>query len=46
MEGGVVTMRVQEVLLADNKKRYILIDGDGMPVIEVIRYLKYFRFRR
>lgn len=41
MVGGVVTMRVQEVLLDEDKKRYILIDGDGMPVIEAIRYLKY-----
>ncbi len=34
-------MRVQEVLLDEDNKRYILIDGDGMPVIEAIRYLKY-----
>lgn len=34
-------MRVQEVLLEDNNKRYMLIDGEGLPVIPVLKYLKY-----
>lgn len=34
-------MRVQEVILKDNNKRYMLIDGNGLPVIPVLKYLKY-----
>jgi integrase len=34
-------MRVQEVLLENNSKRYILVDKEGFPVIPVMRYLKY-----
>jgi integrase/recombinase XerD len=34
-------MRVQEVILEDNNKRYMLIDGNGLPVIPVLKYLKY-----
>ncbi|KQO04661.1 tyrosine-type recombinase/integrase [Paenibacillus sp. Leaf72] len=34
-------MRVQEVILMDNNKRYVLIDGNGLPVIPVLKYLKY-----
>ncbi|PFV97164.1 hypothetical protein COL21_12630 [Bacillus thuringiensis] len=33
-------MRVQEVTL-ENGKRYILVDSDGVPVIPVVKYLKY-----
>lgn len=33
-------MRVQEVIL-ENGKRYILVDSDGVPVISVVKYLKY-----
>ncbi|WP_342047191.1 tyrosine-type recombinase/integrase [Bacillus sp. OTU530] len=33
-------MRVQEVIL-ENGKRYILIDSEGIPVIPVVKYLKY-----
>lgn len=33
-------MRVQEVIL-ENGKRYILVDSDGVPVIPVVKYLKY-----
>ena len=34
-------MRVQEVLLENNNKRYILLDQKGFPVISVMKYLKY-----
>ncbi len=34
-------MRVQEVLFEDNTKRYMLIDGEGLPVVPVLKYLKY-----
>ncbi|MEI4800548.1 tyrosine-type recombinase/integrase [Bacillus sp. FJAT-51639] len=33
-------MRVQEVIL-ENGKRYILVDNEGIPVIPVMKYLKY-----
>ncbi|KJB86245.1 transposase [Paenibacillus sp. E194] len=34
-------MKVQEVLLEGNIKRYILVDHKGYPVIPVLKYLKY-----
>ncbi|MBT2618969.1 MULTISPECIES: tyrosine-type recombinase/integrase [unclassified Bacillus (in: firmicutes)] len=34
-------MRVQEVLLENNNKRYILLDREGFPVMPVMKYLKY-----
>lgn len=34
-------MRVQEVLLDGNKKRYLLLGKGGMPVVPVMKYLKY-----
>lgn len=34
-------MRVQEVLLDNNNRRYILVDEEGFPVIPVVKYLKY-----
>lgn len=34
-------MKVQEVLLEQNKKRYMLLQNDGIPVFVVIRFLKY-----
>ncbi|OAB42680.1 hypothetical protein PBAT_19695 [Paenibacillus antarcticus] len=34
-------MRVQEVILNDNKKRYLLLDAVGVPVVPVMKYLKY-----
>jgi integrase/recombinase XerD len=34
-------MKVQEIYLESNSKRYILIDGEGIPVIPVVKYLKY-----
>jgi len=34
-------MRVQEVLIEDNKKRYILLDRVGFPVMPVMKYIKY-----
>lgn len=33
-------MKVQEVLIND-RKRYLLIDGDNRPVVPVLRFLKY-----
>ncbi|MGG3523628.1 tyrosine-type recombinase/integrase [Bacillus pseudomycoides] len=33
-------MRVQEVILEDGK-RYMLVDKEGIPVIPVVKYLKY-----
>jgi integrase/recombinase XerD len=37
----VKVMRVQEVLLENNIRRYILVDEEGFPVIPVVKYLKY-----
>lgn len=34
-------MRVQEVKLDMNVKRYMLLDNKGLPIIPVIKYLKY-----
>lgn len=34
-------MKVQEVKLENNKRRYLLVDDNGLPVIPVARYLKY-----
>lgn len=34
-------MKVQEVMLEGNKKRYMLIDKEGLPIIPVMKYLKY-----
>ncbi|MCM3595619.1 site-specific integrase [Metabacillus idriensis] len=34
-------MKVQEVLLDGNKKRYMLLDKRGMPVVPVMKYLKF-----
>ena len=34
-------MKVQEVKLEDDKRRYLLVDDNGLPVIPVARYLKY-----
>ncbi|NIK79046.1 hypothetical protein FHS15_004192 [Paenibacillus castaneae] len=34
-------MRVQEAILKDNKKRYLLLDEVGVSVVPVIKYLKY-----
>lgn len=34
-------MRVQEVILNENKKRYLLLDAVGVPVVPVMNYLKY-----
>ncbi|TKH43009.1 transposase [Paenibacillus terrae] len=34
-------MRVQEVILNDNKKRYLLLDEVGVPVVPVMKYLKH-----
>ncbi len=33
-------MKVQEVLI-DDKKRYLLIDGNNKPVVPVLKFLKY-----
>ncbi|MGP7816636.1 tyrosine-type recombinase/integrase [Niallia sp. 01092] len=34
-------MKVQEVKLDGNKRRYLLLDSDGIPVMPVAKYLKY-----
>lgn len=34
-------MKVQEVLLENQTKRYILLDYAGLPVLPVIKYLKF-----
>ncbi|MFO1441683.1 tyrosine-type recombinase/integrase [Bacillus sp. Bva_UNVM-123] len=34
-------MRVQEVILENNSKRYILLDQNGFPVMPVMKYIKY-----
>lgn len=34
-------MHVQEVILEDSKKRYMLLNREGLPVIPVVKYLKY-----
>lgn len=34
-------MRVQEIRLDDRRKRYILLDDEGIPVVPVVKYLKY-----
>ncbi len=34
-------MKVQEVILENNIRRYILVDKDGLPVIPVLKYLKH-----
>lgn len=34
-------MRVQEVKLESNIRRYMLLDNKGLPVIPVVKYLKY-----
>ncbi len=33
-------MRVQEILL-ENSKKYMLIDEKGIPIVPVVKYLKY-----
>lgn len=40
-EHGGGRMRVQEVKLDENKRRYLLLDSDGIPVMPVAKYLKY-----
>lgn len=34
-------MKVQEVKLDDNRRRYMLLDDKGLPIIPVVKYLKY-----
>ncbi|PEK34351.1 transposase [Bacillus pseudomycoides] len=34
-------MKVQEVLLDGSKKRYLLLNEGGMPLVPVMKYLKY-----
>lgn len=34
-------MKVQEVKLEDNQRRYLLVEDNGLPIIPVARYLKY-----
>ena len=39
-------MRVQEVNLDNNQRRYLLLDDNGLPIIPVARYLKYIKIYR
>lgn len=34
-------MKVQEVKLDNNQRRYLLVDNSGVPIIPVAKYLKY-----
>lgn len=34
-------MKVQEVKLDNNQRRYLLVDDSGLPIIPVAKYLKY-----
>ncbi|MGL5084162.1 MAG: tyrosine-type recombinase/integrase, partial [Clostridium sp.] len=34
-------MKVQEVKLENNQRRYLLVGDDGLPIMPVARYLKY-----
>jgi integrase/recombinase XerD len=34
-------MKVQEVILENNMKRYLLIDDKGVPNVPVMKYIKY-----
>lgn len=34
-------MRVQEVILINGSKKYLLVDNKGIPIIPVAKYLKY-----
>lgn len=34
-------MKVQEVKLDNNQRRYLLVDDNGIPIIPVAKYLKY-----
>ena len=34
-------MKVQEVKLYNNQRRYLLVDDNGLPIIPVAKYLKY-----
>lgn len=34
-------MRVQEIKLENNQRRYLLVGDDGLPIMTVARYLKY-----
>lgn len=34
-------MKVQEVKLDNNQRRYLLLDNNGLPIIPVAKYLKY-----
>lgn len=36
-----LNMRVQQVVIEENKIRYMLVSDDGMPIIPVTKYLKY-----
>lgn len=34
-------MKVQEIKLENNQKRYLLVDDKGFPIVPVAKYLKY-----
>ncbi|WP_342601893.1 transposase [Peribacillus sp. FSL E2-0159] len=33
-------MRVQEVIIEGNKKRYMLLNKEGRPILPVLKYLE------
>jgi integrase/recombinase XerD len=34
-------MKVQEIKFEDNRRRYLLLNNNGLPVLPVMKYLKY-----
>lgn len=38
---GGSALRVQEILIENNNKRYILLNQEGFPVMPVMKYIKY-----
>lgn len=34
-------MRVTEVILENNSKRYMLLDREGIAILPILKYLKY-----
>jgi integrase/recombinase XerD len=34
-------MKVEEVIIEDSSRKYMLLDGEGFPVLPVMKYLKY-----
>jgi len=38
---AVKKVRVQEVILKNNAKRYTLVNNNGFPILPVMKYIKY-----